>query len=550
MVWPEKQLSSALCRWEEDKQEVQQLDVAFGNELKDSVTVVLDSLSEEFQDISTTTKEQLWQMYKGLLTKMEQTQKRIKELKLPPVKSDILKLTDAGPGVGCSNVEVRYRDAEMARILNSDRVNRVHRARDDSGQNEAERSNACIGEALVDGGALKWKYHEALDNLTKEEIEELSLDDIKEREEEAMKRNAWQVAKDVVERIQHEPGAAGDFMQSFLTPQRDLHFFFNTEQLRQFVSSSESKQKHIPGFAYFNKISMFLKQHMQVGELYLEYLKGECQQTSGVTCDFCTEFPPSVEALEPVPRPMPDNEALPKLCYLSYDRTPAAASDGTRRDVDDFQPRAQIKKHLEQQVLTLDDKESITAFSKTFAVQEDLVSNYLEHLHYLNFKKAKRTDARRKEKEARVHTTYEDYNWVEMFHARTVNKLTVPVLDLFLDRHSLTRKRMNKKQKIQVITAWLANSEVNHNQSDDTSQTNEEDDDGVDTDEELAYSDSDIEDGTSGSIYNDQHVVLCEVGNSSTEENSEGGASDQGLCVSTRVGRMATTYRTRHFFGD
>lgn len=33
----------------------------------------------------------------------------------------------------------------MARILNSDRVNRIHRARDDNGQNEAERSNACLG---------------------------------------------------------------------------------------------------------------------------------------------------------------------------------------------------------------------------------------------------------------------------------------------------------------------------------------------------------------------------------------------------------------------
>ena len=59
--------------------------------------------------------------------------------------------------MGSSNVEVRYRDAEMARILNSDRVNRIHRARDDSGQNEAERSNACICEALGDGGAMQWK---------------------------------------------------------------------------------------------------------------------------------------------------------------------------------------------------------------------------------------------------------------------------------------------------------------------------------------------------------------------------------------------------------
>jgi hypothetical protein len=83
-------------------------------------------------------------MYEGLRPEIEQTQMRIGELKLPPVKKDILKITDAGPGVGYSNIEARYRDAEMARILNPDRVNRVHRARDDSGQNEDERSNEYI----------------------------------------------------------------------------------------------------------------------------------------------------------------------------------------------------------------------------------------------------------------------------------------------------------------------------------------------------------------------------------------------------------------------
>ena len=84
------------------------------------------------------------------------------------MKTDIYIATDAGPGIGCSNIEVRYRDAEMARILNSGRINRVHRARDDSEQNEAERSNASTGESLINRGALKWRYHEALDNLTEE----------------------------------------------------------------------------------------------------------------------------------------------------------------------------------------------------------------------------------------------------------------------------------------------------------------------------------------------------------------------------------------------
>ena len=35
---------------------------------------------------------------------------------MPPVKPRWADFTDAGPGVGCSNFEVRFRDAELALI--------------------------------------------------------------------------------------------------------------------------------------------------------------------------------------------------------------------------------------------------------------------------------------------------------------------------------------------------------------------------------------------------------------------------------------------------
>ena len=116
---------------------------------------------------------------------MDQILGSIKELRLPPVKTDILKNTDTGPAVGSSDREVRYRDVD------SDCVNGIHRVRDDGGQNEAERSNVCIGDALVDGGTLRWKFYEALDGLTQAEIESLSLDDIRKRKGLAMEQNTW-----------------------------------------------------------------------------------------------------------------------------------------------------------------------------------------------------------------------------------------------------------------------------------------------------------------------------------------------------------------------
>ena len=82
----------------------------------------------------------------------------------------ISELTDAGPGVGVSNLEVKARFVELSEIQCTDRRVRIHRARGDSGQNEAERTNASIGDALVDGGSMKWEYFTPYDGLSEEQI--------------------------------------------------------------------------------------------------------------------------------------------------------------------------------------------------------------------------------------------------------------------------------------------------------------------------------------------------------------------------------------------
>lgn len=121
---------------------------------------------------------------------------------------DVLKATDAGPGVGVSNIEVRFRcrDVETSIMHSSDRVNRIHRAPGDSGQNEAERSNAAIGDALVDGGSLKWQYYGPFDDLAEDEIVKLSISEVKKREEECMEKNAWRVSDEIKQIINDEPG--------------------------------------------------------------------------------------------------------------------------------------------------------------------------------------------------------------------------------------------------------------------------------------------------------------------------------------------------------
>ena len=89
-----------------------------------SLCCMCKGVEQELTEI-TATREQLLQVYGGLQIKMDLVLDCIKDLKLPPVKTD----TDAGSGVGSSNVEGRYGDVEMARILNSDRVKRIHRSK-------------------------------------------------------------------------------------------------------------------------------------------------------------------------------------------------------------------------------------------------------------------------------------------------------------------------------------------------------------------------------------------------------------------------------------
>ena len=564
LSWLKQQLLAAQQKCDEGKVLIEGEDVALGNEVKDTVTTVTDTL-DQIGDISSDTKEKIWENCVTVLEKLNATQECIKRLSLPPVKPDVLKATDAGPGVGCSNIEVKFRDAEMARVLNFDRLNRVHRARNDSGQNEAERSNACIGEALVDGASLQWNYYGPLDNLDEDEIKKLSVEDVKQLEEDAMQKNVWRVAKDVTERIQDEPGPAGDFMKAFVTPRENEQFFFNAKQLREFTSAAESKQKDVPGHAYFQKIETFLKQHVQVGELYLEFLKGDCKQTSGKLCDFCTKCPSFREKLQRVPRPKPDVTALPELKYLPHDKTPNTTTDGHQRPVDDFQPRAQIKKHVKEGKLTLTDSESITSFSKAFAVEEDLVRNYLEHLQYLKLKKLKRRDDRKKKKEAESQMTYNDYDWEDMFKKGTLKKKTVPVLDLFLEKHQLGTNRKRKKgEKLQVIFAWLAKAQLekigegeDSNKVEDETDEVEDDTDEVeeeeeeDDGEESEYKNADDNDLASDSEDDNSDVVLQEIGYSSDEdEETEDETEGETEHLRTRAGRHATTYRSRRFFGD
>ena len=164
------------------------------------------------------------------------------------------------------NIDVKYRDIEMSRINSWTHMNWIHRVLHDSGQNEAERSNAAIGEALVDGRTLHWEYFQPAYLISEEELKKLTVEEMKELEAEVVERNAWRVAQDVVSRIDGEPGPAGDCMKAFVTNRKEQQFFFNTEYIQQYnAAKSETRKVKVPGHNYFKKLDDFIESCMITG---------------------------------------------------------------------------------------------------------------------------------------------------------------------------------------------------------------------------------------------------------------------------------------------
>ena len=145
-----------------------------GVSINEMANSLLESISKAESEMQNVEGKEFENVLKPVVMQCNDVLRHIATLQLPPVYQRLLELTDAGPGVGVSSAECRWRLLEKARIHNSDKVLRIHRAREDSGQNEAERLNACIGDALCDGGSLKWQIYKPLHGLSEDDISSLA----------------------------------------------------------------------------------------------------------------------------------------------------------------------------------------------------------------------------------------------------------------------------------------------------------------------------------------------------------------------------------------
>ena len=187
LEWLLQQIEVAVLAWRDEKEGTPEQERTIGNNLENSTVRIQEKEAFYKQGCCELNRgKELWGKLENLSNTCSEILQEIQKRQILNICCDILKATDVGPGVGVSNVELRFRDVEIPRMHFSDRVNHIHRAPGDSGQNEAERSNAAIGDALVDGGALKWQYSGPFDGLTTEEVNNLSITDLKKKN-----RSAW-----------------------------------------------------------------------------------------------------------------------------------------------------------------------------------------------------------------------------------------------------------------------------------------------------------------------------------------------------------------------
>ena len=465
--------------------------------------------------------------YEELQTQAQEVLTFLESLRLPQVKPRWAEFTDAGPGVSINNGDVKVRSAELDRMYNRDFRIRVHRSRGDSGQNEAERTNSAIGDAVVDGATIEWEHYERFDGLQDNEIAAMSLQDYEIHEAQRMEKNAWRVANQLAERIDGAP-VLSEFIHGCVSEKTEDSFFFNEDYLSKYMSATKNVRSHLPGSAYFNKISDFMDTHVQSGELYSEFLRDSCQKTDGSLCQYCSENRWVGPVMTRIPRPIPDYSKLTDYSYKSVRDTSVLDSDGKERKPDDWQPRHNIRKQYEQKNLSADDVDGVKEFSKKFVVEEKYVKSYLDHLTSLENLKKIRDRQRQNDRRERQQKDVSSYNWKSLVEDGKLASLTVPELDKYLEHYQLPKNGRKNDKMRRIIAHYFSEN-------------------GEQIPENFAINREDDNESESGS---DEDLLIYESESSDNVTSESEDSATDSICnppsLVSRSGRRVGHWRTRY----
>ena len=125
---------------------------------------------------------------------------------------------------------------------------------------------------------------------------------------------------------------------------------------------------------------------------------------------------------------------------------------------DDFQPRVQLRKLFVEGSIKCGDNDKIEEFSKKYIVSPDLVKEYLEHLRNIEVRKNMRQEEKHQAKKDEETEGYGDYNWEELYKSGNLKKLKVAELNKYIFCHNLSRRKMSKSEKLNLLSAHISKS--------------------------------------------------------------------------------------------
>ena len=180
----------------------------------------------------------------------------------------------------------------------------------------------------------------------------------------------------------------------------------------------------------------------------MEYRRMSCQERNSQLCKFCKKDE-TTSALLPTRRPYPDCGKLPNFHYLSWSATPTNG-----RELEVFQPRAQIKRLFEESELVSWESEAIRKFSDKYIVPEKLVAEYVEHLAQIKMRKEKKKEETERERMQRLKRKYNGIDWVGLYKSDKLSSLRVDELSLYFSHHKITF-RGKKAENFAMIKAHI-----------------------------------------------------------------------------------------------
>ena len=328
------------------------------------------------QSLQMFTEEVILTEYDAITAKLSYIFNQMNDLGPVYVKPRWCDLRDAGPGVAVSNFDVQFRDAELARMWDSEYRIRLHLSRNDSHSNETERTNSALTESVVYGQTIEWEFQKLFDGISDDKMEGTTLQEFERHQDEQMKLNAYTVRDEVAKRIDDAPCLKEEIVAY---PFPDDPFFFNkAEVYKHHTASNPNGNPKVPGIFYFQKITNYIQKHYHVGQLHIHFLKDRCDESGSGSCGICSKGWIG-ERFNGIPEPMPDYQRLSKYHYKIVFDISLYDDNNKRRETDNFLPRSNIASAFNEGQLSVDNKELMDTFCNKLIVEEHLVKDSLEH---------------------------------------------------------------------------------------------------------------------------------------------------------------------------